>query len=309
MRRRDFLMAGAAAAATPISKLLAESTPPAAHVVEVTSNFVVRGTTIHHQVLREMLGAALTRVTGATSAKDAWTHILKPDDVIGIKCNQSGARGLGTTEAFLDALISSLNRAGFANDQIIAIEAPETVYRMHDVKRPRRGWSDEAVAFASGSDHLAAWVEDVTAIINVPFIKSHNIAGMTCTMKNLSHAVVKHPARFHKDGCSPYIGDIYALPSVKNKVRLHLVNGLRVLFDGGPEVKHEAIWDAGVLLAGRDPLAIDLEALRLLNSQRSILGMPEIENSPARTPYLTHASHIGLGVADPFKMRIDRVRF
>ncbi len=308
MRRRDFLKAGAAAAATPISKLIAQPTPATAHVVEVASDFVVRGTAIHDKMVQEMLDSALGHLTGKSSVADAWKQILKPDDIVAIKCNQSGANGLGTTEAFLDALIPSLRKAGFKNEQIIAIEAPETTYRSHEVRRPEIGWTESAVTFASGSDHLAKWLDKVTAIINVPFIKTHNIAGMTCTMKNLSHALVKHPARFHDNGCSPFIGDIYSLGAIRNKVRLHLVNGLRVVFDGGPEARHDGIWDAGIVLAGTDPLAIDLEALRLLNGQRAILGLSEIRNSPAQTPYLSHATKIGLGVSDPFKTRVTRVR-
>ena len=50
-------------------------------------------------------------------------------------------------------------------------------------------------------DRLAGVLDQVTAIVNVPFLKTHNLAGMTCCLKNLSHALVKHPAQFHTGGC------------------------------------------------------------------------------------------------------------
>ncbi len=308
MRRRDFLAAGALATTAPLSKILAQAAKPTAHVVEVTSDFVVRGRLVHEQVLHEMIASTLTHLTGKSNVREAWKSILKPDDVIGLKCNSSGAEGLGVSESFLDVVIGSLMNAGFEGKQIVVIEAPETTYRTHDVVKPALGWSDKPVTFASGSDQLASWLDQVTAIVNIPFIKTHNIAGMTCTMKNLSHAVVKHPARYHGRGCSPFIGDIYALDAVRKKVRLHLVNGLRIVYDGGPDTRDAGIWDAGLIFGSTDPVATDVQALASINSQRSMLGLPTIANQSIQTPYLPHAAQLGLGTTDPFRTRIERVR-
>lgn len=296
------------ATTAPVSKLLAQAMKPTAHVVETTSDFVVRGRRVHEQLLREMVHATLGRLTGKIKVAESWKTILKPDDVIGLKCNSSAAEGLGTSETFLDVVIASLKEAGFEGKQIVAIEAPETVYRTHDVTKPIEGWSDKTTSFASGSDQLANWLDQVTAVINIPFIKTHNIAGMTCTMKNISHAAVKHPARYHGDGCSPFIGDIYALNPIKNKVKLHLVNGLRIIYEGGPGTQNASIWDAGIVLGSTDPVATDLHALEIINGQRAIVELPAIKRETKHTPYLAHAAKIGLGTADPFKTRVERIR-
>ena len=76
-------------------------------------------------------------------------------------------------------------------------------------------------------------------MINVPFIKTHNIAGMTCGLKNLSHALVKHPAHYHANGCSPFIGDIVAADPIRKKLKLTIVDAFRVVFQGGPAARVE----------------------------------------------------------------------
>ena len=261
--RRDFLAGAAMAAATgSVTRLSAQqggSRDPygnRSHVIQVTSEHVVRGRRVHRRILDEMLDLALRRVSRADSSSAAWQSLLRSDDVIGLKFNRSAAEGLGVREPFAEAVITSLLAAGYRPDQIVPIEVPEVVYEETGCTRPVRHWSPEEVSFGSGSDRLAGVLEQVTAIINVPFLKTHNIAGLTCCLKNLSHALVKHPARYHDRHCSPYVADIVALPQIRSKLRLHVVNALRMIYEGGPEAREGWVDAAGVLLFGVDPVAV-----------------------------------------------------
>ena len=97
--RREFLAAATAATAVgPAGRLgaLAVEGPTDVsvlpHVVQVSSDSVVRGRTVHATVLSEMLDMALRRVSGASSAVDAWHGLLRRDDIIGLKSSVIGRR-------------------------------------------------------------------------------------------------------------------------------------------------------------------------------------------------------------------------
>ncbi len=297
--RRDFLATTAwAAASVPMARLAALETAfnnDHVPVVRVASDHVVRGRYIHAAVLNEMLDLTLTRLTGQDSAATAWRSLLRSDDLIGLKFNGSGAEALATNEMFADTVIASLLAAGYEERQIVAIEAPEKIYQRHGVMRPTRGWQLKPTDFGSGQDQLSAVLDQVTAIVNVPFLKTHNIAGITCSLKNLSHALVKHPARYHGNHCSPFIGDIVSLPQIRQKIRLNLVNALRVVFDKGPEPQSVYTWDAGMLLGGIDPVATDSSGLEIINSQRVVHGLKKIDPILAAV-YLQEAAKRNIGV-------------
>jgi uncharacterized protein (DUF362 family) len=205
-------------------------------------------------------------------------------------------------------LTRSLTRAGFPADQIVGVEIAPAICEKLGIKPAVGGWAREEVDFGSGKDQLAAWLDQVTAIINVPFLKHHNIAGFTCCLKNLSHAVVKHPAQLHANGCSPYIGDIVALPQIQSKLRLHLVNGLRGVFDRGPEAQEDFIWDGKFFLAGLDPVAVDRVAVDLLDEVRGTLSLPPIAANGEPPAYLTAASGRGLGEAKLYRIELERIK-
>lgn len=304
--RRRFLGAVSAVGASWARSALAGSRrprltmPPNAErsrVVLARSSRVVADGNVHRILLGEMLESALTALTGTKTLREAWRTILQPDDIIGIKFNRSGQRIIGTSRATAEALITSLVASGWDAGQIVCLEAPADIERIHRTTPAMPGYADTPTDFGSGSDQLASALEQITALINLPFLKTHNIAGMTCAMKNLSHGLIKHPARYHANGCSPFVADIVALPEIRDKIRLCLVDGLRVVYDGGPEPSTGSISDEGVLLVSTDPVATDAVAVSLLNTLRKKFRLPPIVASPEDLGYLA-AGHVrGVGVA------------
>ena len=315
--RRDFLRqtavsAGAVSlAAGGIDQVFAQSSPPAPEsplVVQVRSDQIVTGRGIHEELLADLLEILLKNLTGRENPAEAWRSILKADDVVGLKFNRSGANGLATTDSMLRVLVKSLGQAGFDSSRIVAVEVSPAALEETATQAPVSTWSAKEYEFGSGKDRLAAWLDQVTAIINVPFLKTHNIAGMTCCLKNLSHALVKHPAQYHGNGCSPYIGDIVALPPIRRKLRLHLVNALRTVFDQGPEALEDFIWDAGILLGGFDPVAVDIIGLQLLDQTRMTLGLPPIARRNGALPYLEAAAQRGVGVSNAHEIKLTKIK-
>lgn len=262
---------------------------------------------IHEEVLRDLIELVVTRLSGEQKPADAWHSFLKPDDTIALKFNRNGAGTIATTSSMLKSLVGSLEDAGFKRSKIVAIEVSDELRSATQTQAPDPGWSKEVHDFGSGSDQLAAWLDQVTAIINVPFLKTHNLAVMTAAMKNISHAVVKHPARYHDNGCSPFIGDIVAMPQVRDKLRLHLVDALRIVFDGGPVPHEDSIWDGGFLIGGTDPVAVDVSGIHLIDRVRKAVGLPLIGETSVPA-YLEAADGRGVGTAEMHKILLEKVK-
>jgi uncharacterized protein (DUF362 family) len=314
--RRGFLAGAAAsvlsgtlraepAASSPAGR--PQSRPALSRVTLAESDRIVVGRMLHPAQLREMITESLQTLTGRAVPADAWHQLLKPDDTIAIKANHSGAEVIGTTPPIIDALMALLKEAGWGPEKIVLIEVPMPVQRSHNTLPAREGWQPEETDFGSGRDRLAAVLDQVSAIINLPFIKSHNIAGMTCGLKNLSHALIKHPAKCHANGCSPYIGDIVALPQIRSKLKLTIVNGFRVVFDGGPEAIETNVLAAGRLLMGTDPVATDTAALTVLDAIRRSRNLPPIGRNGPFLDYLDRAAEKGLGTNDLDAIDVKRI--
>jgi len=275
-------------------------------VVQVASRHACAKGKIHKVLVREMLGQTLTTLTGADSPAKAWHSLLKRNDIVGLKFNRSAQEALGTSEVVADALVTSLLDAGWSARQLVCIETPAEIARLHATAAPLAGYDTHPTDFGSGKDQFASVLRQVTALIDVPFLKSHNVARLTCCLKNLSHGLIKHPARFHDNECSPYVADIVSADAIRPKLRLCLVDALRIVYDGGPEAHPESVEEAGVLLASRDPVATDAVGVALLNTVRQDHKLAPIAPAPEKVPYLAAAHRRNLGIA--LLQGIDLVR-
>lgn len=311
LSRRHFLGATACLASQSVfrraygqstapQELLVPEGTPRPRVVRVRSRNVLNDSTIHRTMFGELLEETLTTLTGTGSTTEAWRSVLRPDDIIGLKFNQSAQRALGTTQTVGAVLIESILNAGWDAKQLVCIEAPKELTETYGTKPPRLGYDHKEVEFGSGQDRLASVLQQVTAIVNVPFLKTHNIAGMTCSLKNLSHGFIMHPARYHGNRCSPYVADIAALPEIKDRLRICLVDALRVVYEGGPSATAETISDEGLLLASIDPVACDAMGLLELNDIRHRHGLSSVARSLGSVEYLAAAHRLGVGVAAPY---------
>ena len=299
---------GRANARAPDGKLVMPPGTAHSRVIRVCSPHVVNGPVVHRHLLNEMFQAAIKQVVpGARTTVDAWRSLLRPDDIIGIKFNRSGQEILGTTPYLADTLIRSIIDAGWPAEQIVLIEAPAETASKYKTTPPRPGYSTATVDFGSGSDRFGAVLDQVTALIDVPYLKTHNIAGVTCALKNLSHGLVKHPARYHSNGCSPYIAEIVASEPIRRRIRLCLVDALRVVFDGGPDASVGKISDEGILLLSIDPVATDTTGVAVLEETRRRIGLPRLVRSPEELDYLAVAHRLGLGIAIPHGIDVLQV--
>jgi hypothetical protein len=120
-------------------------------------------------------------------------------------------------------------------------------------------------------------------------------------MKNISHAVIRRPGLYHADGCAPFVGQIITAPPVASRLRLNVLNALRVVVEHGPDAREEDVFDQGSVLMAFDPLALDTAGLGALEGARRRRGL----STGLRVPYLISAAETGCGRWQPEE--VDRI--
>lgn len=271
------------------------------------SSRVIEGAArVNEDVLKAMLEQGLKAVMDVSSGRDAWHQLLSEDDIIGIKLNGLQSQGLRTNPPVTRALLTSLMDAGFKPQSIVLIEAEPGAVEVRT--RPAlEGVDPQPTDFGSGKDRFKKYLtEQVTALINVPLLRDHNIAGVSIGLKNLSHGTIATPWNFHEDNCDPYIADINALPLIKEKYKLTICNALRAVFENGPDASPLWTWNFGGLLLSTDPVALDAAGLSIISDRRRGKGRPPLERVGRPPTYIQTANRRGLGEADLSK--VERVK-
>ncbi|MFO0839233.1 MAG: DUF362 domain-containing protein [Phycisphaerae bacterium] len=264
--------------------------PEDSRVVEVRSQRVARGSVIDQRILARMVETGLTAFTGQQTASDAWRTILGSARKIVLKFNDVGSEVIQTNTPVADALLTSLKRAEYDPALITLVETGSSTGREFGVKSPIGGWG-AAISVGSEQEQLAAYLYNCDAVINVPVIKTHQIAGMSCCMKNLSHALIRRPAMYHGGGCAPAVGQIVGNKEISSRLCLNVVNALRIVIRNGPEAREADLVEFGGLLFGYDPAALDISALDALEQERRRVG----ETAAIIAPSLESAIEIGVG--------------
>ncbi|MBN1846000.1 MAG: DUF362 domain-containing protein [Sedimentisphaerales bacterium] len=267
-------------------------------VWDIFGEFAVRGPKVHRASLELMVQAGLHRLTGRADPNQAWHCFLRDDDVIALTFTRVGSAALGTNQDLAAVLLDSLYAAGFRRDQIMVVGLDAPPKEADGTRDCPYGWQTRPVDFLTEADYPAAWLEEVTAIINVPSLMDDNIIQLRGALANLTLPLLKRPARLYLNRGDPFIPDVYSLPQIQHKVRLHIANGLRILYYGGPEVKQTYIYEHGSLLFGTDPVALDQVALQIIRRARRTLAMPGGVSEDLAAEYLQTAQALGLGVND-----------
>jgi hypothetical protein len=267
-------------------------------VYDVYGKYSVRGTKVHQASLRQMFSTGVKRLTGLDDPVQAWRRFIGDDDVVALKFNEVGSQELGVDTNVAAVLLQCLYEAGFKPENFMLVGLAQLPPEAQGCRQWRYGWARQELDFGSDCDNLAAWLDEVTAIINIPSIMDDNIIGLRCVLANLSWSILKNPGRFYISKGDPFLAEIYNLPQIREKVRLNIVVGLRMLYYGGPEVQEGYIYEYGALLFSIDPVALDRVVLELLRRQRRESPIPENTSDDISVAYLQTAEAIGLGYDD-----------
>ena len=289
-------------------------------VVEAIGKQVWENDQLNEDAVSELMDQAMMKLTGRSSAKEAWRDIVLPDDVVGIKINPLAGPELSTHSIIVDKIVEGLYGAGVLRKQIVIwdrfeehllnagypIKQDESDVRTFASDTDGIGYDDE-VYYESEKDSIARRenestrcrysrivTEQVDVIINVPVLKHHAMAGVSGCLKNLAFGSVDNTRRFHGKPiyCNPAIGEILEHKVLKDKLTLNIVDGLLASFDRGPTYHAESTWQYGSLFVSADPVILDVLVLQTVNQKREEM---ELDSVSKFANHINTASSLGLG--------------
>jgi len=261
--------------------------------------------------VKEMVNAVVCKLSGKAKPEEAWATFVKKDDVVAIKINCLFGVTASTWPEVTAAVVDGCKMAGVPENKIIVwdratkeleksgytiIKGPGVRYIAVD-----GDWEDQPTAIATCQGKMAKILtRECTALINVPILKTHTIAGVTLSMKN-HYGSFHNPKDAHPNGCDPFMAELNALDCIRKKTRLIVADALLPLPDKGPQAHPELTWAYNTIMASQDTVAIDYYGIKILDEQRKTLNLPPIE--PKCKCVMTAAAK-GLGVADMSKIEI-----
>ncbi len=265
--------------------------------------------------VKTMLEKTIASVGQKSSAVDSMKSMFSKDDVVGIKVNTLFGPGVSTRPEIVEMVIDLLYKAGVDKNNIIVwdnatqrlIKGGFTINK--DADGPKVHGEDgdwgESIQNGAFSGRISKILsEKITALINMPILKHHSIAGISCALKN-HYGSFDNPGEHHGNHCNPAMADFSAINVVKEKTRLVIVDALRPQIDKGPGHSPKNIRNAYTLLASTDPVAVDHEGLKIIQSLRKEDGMGQIGSDV--TGWKHSAATRGVGTDDDANIEVIQV--
>ena len=132
--------------------------------------------------------------------------------------------------------------------------------------------------------------QKVDKVISLPVLKDHRSAGITMSLKNMSHGLVNNVARTHisipenvergstMNHCQTFIPAAVSLPPIREKCVLQILDGLVGTYEGGPGnwCKTFSTWEYKSLFFATDPVALDHVGWEIVDAERARRGWPSV---------------------------------
>jgi len=348
VRRRAFLGAGLATATASMlgasnavagdrASLVAK--PPAGFVPSSMPGRVVRvgkSNTLQHNGLwpeqaaaTQMLERVMAELTGKADLGRAFADFVHKDDRVAIKPNGiAGRRGATMASNFelVLAIVKGVVAAGVPAKNITIYEQypkfmkgtrvvdaggtidPAFPVGVKTAVHENKDATMDSIQVAGKNTRYCTSFTDATAVIDVGLFKDHGICGYTGALKNVTHGTILNPHDFHEHNASPQIAKLYAQDIVKSRVRLHIADVFKVIYDEGPldtnpnrRIPQEALY------ASTDPVALDVIGWALIEKLRRDNSLPTLKDAGREPSYIKVASELGLGVFDKNRITLREV--
>ena len=305
--------------------------------------------------VQQMMHKGMTELTGADASADAWRMFVQPGDIVGIKVNPVGQPHVISAAEVVREIIAGLNAAGIKNKDIVVydryhdqffkagfdkwlpdgVRTSNAVADYDEVQQSIEGYDadhymdmalalpgQDATNLTARRSYAANFIsKEVNKLINLPVLKDHQSAGVTLALKNLSHGLVNNVCRSHSsntlNACGSFIPAVVSMPVIRNKTVLHVLDGVKGLYHGGPGARPQFVWEHRTLYFATDPVALDHICWKVIDQKRATMGLQTVaEARPdkystflSRQPeHVEIAGALGLGEWNEAKIDIRRIR-
>jgi hypothetical protein len=327
--RREFIRNGATglAAAGVACKVVGADGKPKSRIVKVShADASSDETGFDDAIVKKLVDRSMAEFTGKDSPADAWKTFFSPDDIVGIKINclrSAAAMGFVSHPCVVNAIADGLKHAGVKPSNIIVwdrlnAEMELGGYTMNEsgdgvqcygtdhggamvkgARRPdaeaaRKFYHKDPVDIGGVPVYLSTMLDKITALVNVPLVKDHMIAGLTLSLKN-HYGSIMNPRDLHETAGDPYIPVLNTVPAIRDKQRLIVTDFLQSVWDGGPGFKPASSWRENSIMVGTDPVAMDTIGLQFVEKKRKENGLEPVTELAS---YLKTAAKMGLGTGD-----------
>jgi len=282
-------------------------------------------------IVRQLVERGLKELTGKPTVNEAWRSLVSAEDVVGFKVCAGPGNVSGSRPAVVGALVDSLLAAGQPPGKIVIWDK-----HLHDLRQAgwiafagergirtassaEAGWDSEKFYETALLGRLVAGdlefekrhegagrrsfvsrllTQQLTKIIHVAPVLSHNLAGVNGLLYGLAFGSVDNTLRFTDSATrlGEAVPEIYVLPELSERVVLNVSDALICQFRGdeGPRLHYATALNE--LRFSRDPVALDALALADVNRAREA-GQNDGEK-PFKTELYRNAALLELGVAD-----------
>ncbi len=323
-------------------------------VIAVEHPGCIAGNIYQADPIRQMMRRGMSELTGAPSWIDAWRALFAKGDVVGIKVSPVGGKKLCSDALVLHEILEGLNQAGVPAHDIIVFNRYREELLAAGIDKwlpPGIRWDAASHGYSEGQHDMEGYDADhfmemalikpgenlndphmrrsyvarivtrqINKFINLPVLKHHQSAGVTIALKNMSHGMVNNVNRSHVtptlNACGVFIPSVVSLPVIREKAVLHICDGVRAGYHGGPTTPTRYMWEHKTMYFATDPVALDKTGLKAIDAKRHQMGMQPIALSRpdgdshflnCQVEHIEIAGNLGLGVFADEKIRVKRV--
>lgn len=286
--------------------------------------------------VQAMVTCALTNLTGKATVPAAWLSLVSTQDTVGIKVFSEPGPNSGTRPAVVAAVIEGLLAAGLPPDHIVIWDRRLIDLRLagfvalakrHGVRVAGSAeagydetkfyetsllgnlvWGDLEFGNKNPGTGRKSFVSrlvtgQMTKIINITPLMNHNETGVAGNLFSLALGSVDNAARFESDAerLARAVPEIYALPSLSDRVVLNIVDALICQYEGEERSLLHYSATLNQLRFSRDPVALDVLSIQELDAQRAAANAPPVK---ANLDLYDNAALLELGVSEVKKIQV-----
>ena len=278
---------------------------------------------VDEKIVERLLHNALMKLAGTRDKKSAWRRYFKSQDIVGIKVNTLAGRRMSSHREIVKAIINGLKMVGVAEENIIVWDKSDDdlMSAGYAINKKSRGVKCFGTLPSAGYDSakLEMWgsiaqlysniLSRCTALVNVPVLKHHSMAGVTISLKNWFGAI-HNPNKYHIDAAAdPYIPDVNMVPCLRNKRQLVVCDALLAQYAHGPAYNPKYTWQENSLILSTDQVALDTVGTQIIERKRREKGLSSLAEEGVEPKYIAIAadSKHRLGTNDAERIEIVRV--